>query len=118
MRFVHDERVKAFLPQVSLPAVAGVDPGCIEGMRRSKQIREAVVPRRNGDKVNVIGHQAIGPDLSCRTPQLASQDGKIVAKVVVAKERRLLPASTLSYVMGITRHNETRHPWHGDSTCM
>jgi len=69
---------------------------------------ERVLRLRHGDQMNVIGHQAIGPD---RNPTLSTPlDHQLdIGRVVLVEEKRLLPTiPTLGYVMRQTRNDQSR----------
>jgi hypothetical protein len=51
------------------------------------------------DRVNVVGRQAIGPDLDARFPRPLSQKITIDLLIAVLKEDRLSPVSPLGDVM-------------------
>jgi len=62
--------------------------------------------------VDVIGHQAIGPDCCAGAPRRHGDQSPIKAIVVGLEKHRLAPIAALGDMMGQVRHNNARDPGH------
>jgi len=60
---IHGKRSKSFLPQMSSPVFTKIDPPGITTMSFADSTGESLFAVRHGDKMNMIRHQAPGPDL-------------------------------------------------------
>jgi len=65
---------------------------------------QPVLRLRHGNQVNVIGHQAIGPNLDPSLSAPVSHQFQISRIVFIAEERLLPTISSLRYVMRQTRN--------------
>ena len=65
------------------------------------------------DKVNMIRHEAIGPDLKTIFVAVYLKPMKILLKVIIIVENRILIVATLGYMMGIIKGYGSRYSWHG-----
>lgn len=73
---------------------------------------QSILRGRNGDQVDVIGHQAVGPDLDPALPARLGHQVEIRDVVLVAEKRLLPTVPPLGNVMRITRYNHSCNPRH------
>jgi hypothetical protein len=88
-------------------------PRRISSMRFGEGRAQAIRRRWRHDEVDVVGHQAIGPDLRLGPSRRAGDQVKISQLVIVAKEHRLPPVATLGHVVRQARNDHSskaRHP--------
>lgn len=112
---IENERGETPLPQVPAPLLAEVDASRVASMGLANGPAQSILRGRNGDEVDVIGHEAVGPDLN---PAFAAPLGHQlqIGDVVLLAEKRLLPTvPPLRDVMRITRYNHSCNPRHDDS---
>ena len=94
-------------------ARAGVDEAGIEPMSARQREREPDGVARNQDQMDVVGHQAIGPDLD---PEFAAGFGEPIAierVVLVAEKDALAPIAALSDVVGNAGQDDASDAGHG-----
>ena len=60
---VHRHGTEPALPQMARPAVAGIDEAGVAAMGIREGAPQPVLVGRHDDQVDVVGHEAIGPDL-------------------------------------------------------
>lgn len=77
---------------------------------------QAVGGRGHGDKVRVVGHQAIGDDLDDMLHGALAQQVQVGQAVAVPEEHRLAVVTPLDDVVRDIRENESRMPRH-DRQC-
>ena len=105
---VEYERGEAPLPEVPTPAFAKVNHTGISAMCLADSASQPIGRLRDRDQVDVIGHEAIGPDLDLVSTAPLPHQLQVAAVVLVTEERLL---STVSPLRDVVR--ETR----GDDTC-
>jgi hypothetical protein len=84
-------------------------------MRVSKGARKTFAIGRNENQMNVVGHQAVGPDLNGRFAAVLSEEIAINLLVARFKEDRLTPVATLCDVMRATGEHNSSETGHGES---
>jgi hypothetical protein len=89
-------------PSVDCPGLAPV--------RFSKGRPQPVRVRRRHDQVDVIGHQAIGPDCGVGAPRCRGDQSPIEVIVVGLEKHGLAPITALADMVGQARHNNARDP--------
>lgn len=77
-------------------------------MSFSEQRRQAVLPFWHYDEMNVVRHQAPGPDFSSGLELGISNIDDVSVVIIVRKKGPLTAISALCYVMRVTRYYE---PW-------
>ena len=104
---VDHERGEPPLPQVAAPTFAEVDPPRVRPMGLADRPTETLGVRGDRDQVDVVGHQAIRPDLHAA---LAAPLGRQleIGVIIVLLEEGLLPAvPALRHVVRIARNNNS-----------
>ena len=94
------------------PAAARIDEVGVAPVRLSHRQPEPGVVLRRQDQVDVVGHEAIGPDLDTPAPDLFRQKIAVDLLVAVLKENRLAPVSTLGDVVGQSGNNDASETGH------
>ena len=110
MTFVHDEGMKALLPQMTLPVLTTVDESGILAMNQAKEIGETAFGFRHCNQMHVIGHQAISPKLDADFQPCLSQETQIEPIIMVGEKRLLSTIAPLRNVVWVTWDNQSRHP--------
>ena len=88
MRLVHGDGAEPGLPEMPGPPWAPMDRAGISAMHARQGAPEAVPVLRHEDQMDVIGHQAPGPDLDVGS----AAEEIAIERIVIATEERLLPA--------------------------
>ncbi len=97
------ERVKPLLPQRTAPPLALVDAPGVAAMRLAERRAEAIGMARYQDQVDVVGHQAIGPDLGRRLGAGLGQKPEVGLVVGLPEECIQAPVAPLGDVVRATR---------------
>ena len=102
IRLVHDEGSKTSLPQIALPLLAEIDAPRVASMRLADGPPQAILGFRRRNQMDVIGHQAIAPNLD---PFLTAPLGHQfdVGRVVLVVEKGLL--STVATLGDVVRQS-------------
>ena len=74
---------------------------------------QSVSRLRNGDQMNVIGHQTICPDLDFLGAAPLGHQLEVTLVIFVTKESPLSTVSPLGDVVWYTRYNNSRQSCHG-----
>jgi hypothetical protein len=112
MGFVHDDRSEPRLKQVTNCIAARVDEVRVTAMRFSDRKCQTDLILRNENKMDVIGHQTVRPDLHiglCGGPRQVVEIDEMIAAF---EEDRLAAISALRHMVRQVRNNnagETRH---------
>lgn len=106
MHLVHRDRAEPALPQMASPAVPRVDPPGIAAVGVGKGRPEPVGIGGNDDQVNVVGHQAIGPDLSRRGLCGLGQQLAIGEKIILLEKGRAATIAALRDMIGQSGDDE------------
>ena len=112
VRLVHDEGCKPSLPQVSPPFLAEVDAPRIAPMSLANGTRQSIFRPRHRNQMNVIGHQAVRPNVDAALAAPLGHQIQVGRIIVVAKERLLPAVAPLRYVMRQAGHDQSRKPRH------
>lgn len=113
MRLIHDHRSEPPLPEMPGPVVAPVDARRIAAMRIGDGPPQAVFVGRRDDQMDMVGHQAPGPDLAPGVPHGGAQHLDIGAVIIIAEKHRLATIAPLGDMMGQTGNDNTRKSSHG-----
>ena len=108
-RPVHHYRPKACLEQMARPPEPSVDRLSVAPVRFGKGRPQPLrVRRRARWQVDVIGHQAIGPDWGAGASRCRGDQAPIEAIVVGLEKHRLAPITALGDIVRQVRHNNAR----------
>ena len=88
MRIVHRHRSVASLEQMSCPSSSRIDEGRVAAMRFTHRPAEPLAEPGTKDQMNMVGHEAIRPDLDGMLSRLLSEHVAINILVTVFKEDR------------------------------
>jgi len=114
VRVVHHVGSEASLPEVTTPTLASVDLGRIAPVRFADGLAQTIWRSGNRYEMDVVRHEAVGPDLDPMPVAPFAHEGE-VQEVVVSAEERLLPAVTpLRDVVRQERDDRAGHAGHGD----
>jgi len=116
MRLVHNHREEPLLPQVPTPLMLVIRPPRIPTMKRSKKFGQAFDGARQNNSVDMIGHQAVRPDLDIDILKHLGREHQIGGVVVVIEKGDLTPDATLGNVVWITRDDQPRKSRHRNLT--
>jgi hypothetical protein len=105
MFLVHNERMKALLPKMTLPAIFQVGATRIARMRSPQQAGQRVCMVRDQNQMDVVGHQAIREYVHFGFWQLFGEQIKVRGVVGVNEERRLPAAASLGNMMRVFRYH-------------
>ena len=97
---VHRKRAEPFLPQMSALSVSKIGMPRIATVRLAQRGSETILTARNHDEMDVIGHQAIGPDLGLRALREFGDQFDVVKMIVNTKGCLLSTIAALRNVMG------------------
>jgi len=112
MLLVHHYCAEPTLPQMPGPAMPRVDETGVAPMRVGKRATQTVLVRRHNDDVNMVGHQAIGPDLGCGPTSGIAEQIEIKSVIAVLEEGLLPAIAALGHVLGIAGQDEARETSH------
>jgi hypothetical protein len=90
---------------VSAAALAAIDRDGIAGVGRRQGRAEPVLACRDEDEMDMVWHQAPGPDRSAALPAEAPQEGEVEGVVVFAEEDALAAIAALGDVVGQSRQD-------------
>ena len=112
MLLVHDERVKALLPEMSPPSLAEIDHARVSAMGLGQCVAETKRVGGHEDQVDVIGHKAIGQDLRAAAATVGGKQASIFGVVLITKEGTLAPISPLGDMVGQSWNDDPGEPSH------
>ena len=113
MLFIHDNRAKAALPQMPCRPHPRVDISGIAPVRIGEGPAQPVVMTGHNDDMNMVGHQAIAPDLRSRLPRRLAQQIFVKRIVVIIEECWQATIASLGYMMRKARDNKAGKTSHG-----
>src|SRR4051812_3812073 len=116
MPLVHRKRAEAALPEMSAPAVAAVDLDRVARVRRRQRGPQAVLMGGDQDEVDVVRHQAPGPDPGSAPGAEMAEQGQVASVVAVREEDALAAIAALGDVMGQSRQDGAGGSRHGGQT--
>jgi hypothetical protein len=92
--------------------VSRVDKAGIAPVKIAEGPPQPVRIARHQDDVNMVGHQAIGPDLGLRAPRCIGQQIEIDRIIAVLEKGPLAPIAALGHMMRNAGHHEARKAGH------
>lgn len=107
VRLVERHRTEAALPEGAAPALALIDLPGVAAMRWAERGGETVGTARDEEKVDVVRHQAPGPDRGPGPRAAVPQKGDIAGVIGVGVEGRLAPRAALGDVVRDTWQDQT-----------
>ena len=108
IRLIEHERSKPPLPEVATPALPEVDHPRVSPMCFTNCPPQNVGRLWNRDQVDMIGHQAVGPEVDLLGPAELSHQIHVALVILVAEARLLPTASPLRNVMRQSRCIDSR----------
>src|SRR3974390_2990133 len=99
VRLVHDKGSKPPLPQIPAPFLAEIDPPRVTPVRLADRSSQPLLRRRNGNQMDMIGHEAITPYFHPLVTAPISHQFQIRRVISVVKEGRLATVSPLGYMV-------------------
>jgi hypothetical protein len=112
MDVVEHDGGKAALEQMTGPASASVDKVCVSPVGFTDSAAKVVSALRLEDQMDVIGHQAVCPDLDARLQRLLQQEIEIDFVVAILKEDGLASVAALRDMVRKSRHYDTSESSH------
>ena len=112
MRLVHRHRANAALPEVTGPLQPRMNSTGVSAMHPGKRAARAVRVGGHEDRMNVVGHQAPGPDLDPGRPALAAEDVAVKGVILVLEKRPLSTIAALRHVMWDTGNDDAGEAGH------
>jgi len=113
MTFVQRARRKSTLPQKTAPALAKVDSPRIASVRVANRTCQGVSRLGNGNDMDMIVHEAIGPYRHAVNPGILRQQRQVEKPILTREEYPLPPVTALNDVMRYIGNNNSGHPRHG-----
>ena len=95
MRLVHRNRAEPSLPQMARPALPCIDVAGIMAMDIAEGSAQPVSIPRHGDDVDMVGHQAIAPDLDMGPAGRFGEQVEIELIIPIFEEGLLAPVTAL-----------------------
>jgi len=92
--------------------MATIDHGRVAAMSLTDCQTQTFFRLGNSNKVNMIWHQAVGPDCHVVLPAPFDHQGKIRMIVFIPEERFHSAVTTLGYMVGYTGSNDAGYSWH------
>src|SRR5712691_11449449 len=93
-----------------------VDDRSVAPMRLAERPPQRFYAIGDENEVDVLGHQAIGPDRDAVLAALARHEIAIELVVAVAKEHPLAPVAALRHMMGQAGDDEAGDAGHGEAS--
>ena len=112
VRLIQDAGREPPLPQIAPPALAEVDVVGVAPVGLAQAVRQPRSGLGHKDQVDVVGHQAPGPDRDPCGPGVLGEERLVEEVVVRAEEGRLAAIATLGDMVRQAGRNdagETRH---------
>jgi len=102
----------ARLPEMAASAVAGVDVAGVGRVSPFEGAMERFRRLRDGDQMDVIGHQAESGELHAVAFRGFADEAQVDETVPIFKEDRLLICAPLGDVVGVAAGDNARNPGH------
>jgi hypothetical protein len=110
--FVHNIGSKSPLPQVACPPLTLVERRSVALVRPGKHSPQAIRSFRRNNEVDVIRHEAVGPNLSLRLSRRLRDQSQIPAVLPIIEEDALAPIAPLGHMMRRSGDHEPCEPCH------
>lgn len=111
-RVVQQARLEAALPKVACQALLLVEILGISHMEGIEALGESPGEPRHADKVDVVRHQAISPDVNLITIGILLCQGEIILVIGRLFEDALSVVPSLGHLVGITDDGRAGKPGH------
>ena len=95
------------------PLMPGIGSSCIALVKGGQVLGQAVILTWHDDRMDVIGHEAICPNLDWPVIQQVDSKPQIGPIIVIVKKGRLSTYAALCDVMSKTRNNKPAESGHG-----
>ena len=112
VRLVHDAGGEPALPEEAAPVFAEVDGAAVSAVEFAEASAEGIEVAGHGDEVDVVGHQAIGPDLDAPRGQIFRGEIEVELVNVIGEEGLHPPVPALGDVMRNPRRDHSGDPGH------
>lgn len=97
---VHDTRIKSSLPKMPLPSLAKIDCASVVSVGFPDGCTQAIFGIWHRDEMDMIWHQAIGPDIDSVASSRCRHKINIVRVVFFTKKSALPAVASLRYMVG------------------
>ena len=118
MRLIEGDAAKPAVPAIAAPAFPEVDRPRIALRRFATTSGQSVLTIRPDNQLDVVGHQAVRPNLQAPARALLLQQVQIGPVLFRAEEHRLPAIAALGDMLGQVGHRNTRQPRHAASLLM
>ena len=116
MLLVHGHGKEPLLPQMADPAVSAIDLPSKAFVCLSESNGQGTSCFRDRNAMDVIGHQAISPDIDTSNETFLAEQFAVEDEVVIRFEDLHPPTTSLRDVMGHTGHHNSRNSDHRHQT--
>src|SRR5712671_274997 len=116
MPFIQNGGLESPLPQMAGFGMSEIEINPIAAMNTLKRTAQGILPFRNDDEMNMIVHQAIGPDSKGVFDALLDEHLHIGAAIDVIKEHIRFTVSALCHMVWVSSQCDTSRSRHGPST--
>ena len=99
MLIVENTREKPALPEMTVEMILHIKTKRISGVGISQRVTERIGFFGNQDKMDMVGHQAVGPDLDSVLGGIVAEEGKVMLAVSGLEKHITPPVPTLGDVM-------------------
>ena len=97
---------------MTIPAIRAVQVAGVEPMNLADRTCERIAPARTNDKVDMIGHKAVGPELQTVALADASEDAQIVLSVAGREKDIAAAVSAMGHMVRQAGNDDSRCTWH------
>jgi len=116
--FIKGTRRETALPKVAAPLLTKVDHPGISAVRLANRPPQSNGSFRDSHKMNVIRHQAVGPNLNTALRAVFGHQLKIGPIIVIFEEGALTTVPTLSHVVRNTGNDRPGESGHAMIVCL
>ncbi len=97
---------------MAIPTVRTVQDACVVPVNLTDGAREGIVSVRANDQVDMVPHQAVGPELEPVPLSDAGKEAKIVLAVDGRDEDVAAAVSAMGHMVRQARDDDSRSAWH------